>query len=321
MRKNKLFAIGEALIDFIPAQSGCAIKDVEAFKPVVGGAPANVCGAFTKLGGESAMITQLGTDPFGNKIIEEFTKQQIDCSYIRRTEKANTSLAFVALEKDGNREFSFYRKPGADMLFAAEDVKSAWFADAFALHFCSVSLGDFPMKEAHRQAISYAKAQGALISFDTNIRLPLWESTEALRETVLEFLPYADILKISDEELEFITGETAVMDAADVLFQGSVKLVIYTKGAEGASAFSAHASADTAGLNVKALDTTGAGDAFIGSFLYQLWEKGIGSDDLAALSGKELEEMLHFSNLYCAKSVQKKGAIASYPTREEMKED
>jgi fructokinase len=317
-KMKKLVAIGEALIDFIPVQNGCAIKEVEEFKPAVGGAPANVCGAFTRLGGESALITQLGNDPFGDKIVDEFASHGIDCSYIRRTDEANTSLAFVALEKDGNREFSFYRKPGADMLLEAKHVKKEWFSDAYAHHFCSVSLGDFPMKEAHRQAISYAKEAGALISFDPNIRLPLWESEEALRKTILDFLPCADIVKISDEELEFITGKTTIKEAADLLFAGDTKLVIYTKGSQGSECYTKNAFAGAASKKVKAVDTTGAGDAFIGSFLYQLYENKITSSNLGELKPEQMEKFLAFSNAYCGKSVQKRGAIASYPTKAEM---
>ncbi|MDO5520474.1 MAG: carbohydrate kinase [bacterium] len=313
--RNKLIAIGEALIDFIPKQSGAKIKEVTEFKPVVGGAPANVCGAFTKLGGESEMLTKLGADPFGDKIIDEFKQFGIGCDLIKRTTKANTSLAFVALEEDGGREFSFYRKPGADMLLEENEVKEEWFADAYALHFCSVSLGDFPMKEAHRSAIKYAKEAGAIISFDPNIRLPLWEDHEELKRVVLEFLPYADIVKISDEELFFITGETEIEKAKEVLFTGDVKLIIYTRGSEGAEAFTKEAGAFATQEKVEALDTTGAGDAFIGSFLYQLYADGVSKEKLSSLTENHLNEYLTRSNKYCGESVMKHGAIASYPTK------
>lgn len=315
---KKLIAIGEALIDFIPGETGAAIKDVSAFQPIVGGAPANVCGAFTKLGGKSALITQLGNDPFGDKIVEEFMSHGIACDYITRTNEANTSLAFVALKADGNREFSFYRKPGADMLLAANAVKKEWFLDAYALHFCSVSLGDFPMKEAHKKAIEYARKNGAVISFDPNVRLALWEDKELLRKAILEFLPLADIVKISDEELEFITGETEISKAKEKLFVGDVKLVLYTKGADGAEAFTKEISVTVGQKPVKAVDTTGAGDAFIGSFLYQLEDNKITRDELSMLTKEQLERQLAFSNAYCAESVKNYGAIASYPTNIEI---
>lgn len=315
---KKLLAIGEALIDFIPEERGKAMKDVCGFRPAVGGAPANVCGAFCKLGGVSEMITQLGADPFGDKIAEEFVRYQIGTSHVLRTTKANTSLAFVALKEDGNREFSFYRKPGADMLMEPEVVEKSWFEHAFALHFCSVSLGNFPMKEAHRRAIVYAKEAGALISFDPNIRLALWEQPKELKKAILEFLPMAHILKISDEEIEFITGKKTVEEALEQLFVGNVEMVIYTKGADGAECYTKKAKAQVAGHQVKAKDTTGAGDAFMGSFLYQLFADNIDTENIGKITTEQMKRYLAFSNTYCAKSVQKEGAIASYPTMEEM---
>jgi fructokinase len=317
MMKN-LLAIGEALIDFIPNESGKALKEVKAFQPVVGGAPANVCGAYQKLGGQSAMITQLGNDPFGDKIIDEFKMYQIDCSYIQRTDKANTSLAFVALKEDGNREFSFYRKPGADMLLDSVSIKKEWFQDSFALHFCSVSLGDFPMKEAHEIAINYAKDAKALVSFDLNLRLALWDNEEDLRKAVLEFIPKAHILKISDEELEFVTGKKTMEESIEQLFCGNVELIVYTKGADGAEVYTKNTKAESHGHKVKAIDTTGAGDAFIGSFLYQMARDGIDQSNISTLTSEKMKSYLDFSNDYCSRSVQKVGAIASYPTREEM---
>ncbi|MBQ6441822.1 MAG: carbohydrate kinase [Lachnospiraceae bacterium] len=315
---KKLYAIGEALIDFIPQQTGVGIAEVDAFMPKVGGAPANVCGAYTKLGGPSAMITQLGADPFGDKIENELKHYGIDTSLVKRTEKANTSLAFVALKQDGNREFSFYRKPGADMLYNPEDVKKDFFTEGFALHFCSVSLGDFPMKEAHQQAVKYAREAGLLISFDPNLRKNLWASEEALRNAVLAFLPTADVLKVSDEEIAFITGKETIEEALPLLFAGEVKLVVYTEGAAGARAYTKHAKASAASEKVKAVDTTGAGDAFIGSFLYKLAEEGVTAETIGQLTEETLKSMLAFSNTYCGKSVQKEGAIASYPTKAEM---
>ena len=293
--------------------------EVDTFHPVTGGAPANVCGAYTKLGGVSNMITQLGKDAFGDKIEKDLKYFGINTEHILRTDKANTCLAFVSLMEDGNREFSFYRKPSADMLLQKEDINEKWFEDSFALHFCSVSLGEYPMKYAHKTAIEYAKKAGAMISFDPNIRLPLWDNHEALKNTVLEFLPYADILKISDEELEFITGYKTIEQAKDILFKGNVKLVIFTKGAEGAEVYTKQMKAVSEGKKVKAVDTTGAGDAFIGSFLYQLSADGVTAEKLSELSEQKAIEYMNFSNAYCAYSVQGKGAIASYATMAEMK--
>ncbi len=317
---KRLLAIGEALIDFIPEETGKELKNVSGFQPAVGGAPANVCGAYVKLGGEAAMITQLGDDPFGDKIVEEFKNCGINCDYVKRTKQANTSLAFVALKSDGNREFSFYRKPGADMLLKAEDIKKEWFENAFGLHFCSVSLGDFPMKEAHKKAIEYALEKGLLISFDPNLRLQLWDDSEKLRQAILEFIPMSHVLKISDEELEFITGCNKIEEALPKLLTGNTRMVIYTKGSEGAECYTAKEKGEVAGRKVKAVDTTGAGDGFIGSFLYCLAESGVTAESLTEIKGERMAEYLQFANTFCGISVTKHGAIASYPTMEEMKE-
>lgn len=156
MANKKHIAIGEALIDFIPNKTGCAFSEVTGFAPKVGGAPANVCGAFAKLGGKSMMITQLGNDPFGKKIADELKGFGIATSVICFTDEANTSLAFVSLEKYGNRTFSFYRKPSADMLLSPRQIEEKWFDDAYALHFCSVSLGDFPIRRPCTQRNRFA---------------------------------------------------------------------------------------------------------------------------------------------------------------------
>ncbi len=316
--KNKLIALGEALIDFIPDKTGCEFYEVTGFEPKVGGAPANVCCAFTVLGGRSGMITQLGNDPFGDKILRELVSFGIDTSRIARTAVANTALAFVSLSRDGGRTFSFYRKPSADMLYTAEQLDRGYFSDAYAFHFCSVDLGDFPMREAHRRAITYAKHSGALVSFDPNLRFMLWDDAEKLRQTVKEFIPYADILKISDEELEFITGETQIENALAALFEKGVRLVVYTCGAKGGYAFTKTASAFGRPSAVAAVDTTGAGDGFIGAFLYQLYESGVTADDLAAVDPATLQRCVDFAVRFSEISITKRGAMSSYPTKEEM---
>lgn len=320
MPRDTLLAIGEALIDFIPQQIGCDFSEVQSFHPAVGGAPANVCGAFARLGGRSKLLTQLGADPFGDKIARELAAFGVDTSCIRFTDKANTSLAFVSLAKDGNRTFSFYRNPAADMLFAPEQVDRDAFTDAFALHFCSVSLGDYPMRAAHETAIGYAQENGLLISFDPNLRFPLWPNREALRNAVLSFLPAAHILKVSDEELFFLTGKAEIEKALPQLFCGNVELVLYTCGGGGAHAFTRHASAYRAIAPVTATDTTGAGDGFIGAFLRRLYLDGISAESLPTLPAEMLGDYLAFANRYCGISVQRPGAIASYPTETEMQE-
>ena len=316
--KNKLIALGEALIDFIPDKTGCEFYEVTGFEPKVGGAPANVCCAYSVLGGRSGMITQLGSDPFGDKILRELVSFGIDTSQVARTDAANTALAFVSLRKDGGRTFSFYRKPSADMLYSAEQLDPGYFSDAYAFHFCSVDLGDFPMREAHRRAIEYAKQSGALVSFDPNLRFQLWDDAEQLRQTVNDFIPCADILKISDEELEFITGETEIAAALPALFEKGVKLLVYTYGAKGGYAFTKTASAFGKPAAVQAVDTTGAGDGFIGAFLHRLYESGVTAQNLAAVDETTLQACVDFAVRFSEISITRRGAMSSYPTMEEM---
>ena len=320
MANGTLIAIGEALIDFIPSRKDCDFDDVDSFFPAVGGAPANVCAAFSKLGGRSRFLTQLGDDPFGHKIIHELDRAGIDTSHVALTDKANTALAFVSLAADGNRTFSFYRKPSADMLYEPSQVDESAFEDVFALHFCSVSLGDFPMKEAHVKAIELAQKKDALISFDPNLRFMLWDSKEALKKAVLDFIPRADILKISDEELEFITGSADIDSALPELFKAGVKLVLYTCGKDGMYAFAGNASAHITSPKVDVVDTTGAGDASIGSFLWRLHDAGVNKLNISSISSDILAEALDFATRFCTISVQHKGAIPSYPTLEQVKQ-
>lgn len=312
--KNTLFAIGEALIDFIPDKTGCDFGEVSAFSPKVGGAPANVLGAFSLLGGKTQLLTQVGDDPFGHKIKDELSNFGIGLKYFKMTDKANTALAFVSLANNGDRTFSFYRNPSADMLYSEQNITSDMFSDCFALHFCSVSLGDFPMREAHKRAIKLARENGAVISFDPNLRFPLWKDKTALKNAVSEFLPLADIVKISDNELSFITGTDDVEKGCKILLK-TAKIVICTCGGNGAYAFSKNASVFSRGENVKAVDTTGAGDAFCGSFLYNLYRNNIGKSELSDITQERLQDFLNASNAYCAKSIQKYGAIASYPDK------
>lgn len=315
---KKVIAIGEALIDFIPHEKGRALNNVENFLRVPGGAPLNVAAAVAKLGGKSQMLTKLGQDGFGDAILNEVKPLGVDVSRISRTKEANTALAFVSLREDGERDFSFYRNPSADMLLSAEEICSEDFNERDILHFCSVSLIDAPIKEAHRRAIEIAKEKGCLISFDPNVRLPLWKQPEDCRKAILEFLPLSNIVKISDEELEFITGIKDEKEALDSLLTGDVKVIIYTKGTNGAEFITKERVIFSHSFKVSAQDTTGAGDSFIGSLLYQVAEGEYSLEELVTLSEEKVQEILTFSNATAALTVCKKGAIGALPLKEEV---
>ena len=315
---KRVISIGEALIDFIPNQKGCELKNVLGFERVAGGAPANVSAVVAKLGGKSNFISKLGKDAFGNHIIEVLKEANVNVDYVLRSDKANTGLAFVSLKEDGNRDFSFYRNPSADMLLEESEVKKEWFEDCHSMHFCSVDLIECPMKYAHKKAIEFALENKSIISFDPNVRLPLWETPEACRKAILEFLPLANIVKISDEELEFITGIDNMDEAKEVLFKGNVNMVLFTKGKDGAEAYTKDRVVKIPGNIVDVVDTTGAGDSFIGSFLFKLLEDDVNMEQLNSISDEKLREYLTFANAYAAYSTTKKGAIGSYATLDEI---
>jgi fructokinase len=313
-----LFSIGEVLIDFIPAQKGKALKDVISFERAPGGAPANVAAAVSKFGGNASMITKLGVDAFGDFLVETLNEVGVNTDHVFRTNEANTALAFVSLKEDGERDFSFYRNPSADLLLTEEEIDKNWFSEGDILHFCSVDLVESPMKQAHSKAIRSAKEKGAIISFDPNVRLPLWEDPEDCRNTILQFIPEAHIVKISDEELEFITGLTNEEEAINSLFVGDVKGVIFTRGSQGADLYVNGECYNSSGYRVSVQDTTGAGDAFIGGFLYKLLEKNASVSQLITLLQEDNQDILSYANASGALTTTGKGAISSLPKKEDI---
>ena len=306
---KKVVAIGELLIDFVPQQKGCTLDEVTHFERVAGGAPANVAAAVARLGGKAAMISQVGEDAFGTHILKVLQSNGVDTSYVFRTGRANTGLAFVSLDATGNREFSFFRTPSADLFLDQDQITADMFDDCAALHFCSVDLVDWPVRLAHRKAIELAGRAGAILSFDPNVRLPLWSSPEECQKAIRAFLPYADLVKLSDDEVEFVTGCTDEREAAEKLFAMGCRLLLVTRGADGSAAYTPHAEAFAETLRVPVTDTTGAGDSFIGSFLYQLTRDGVTREGLAALDSKQLADYLAFSARYASLTVQHKGAV------------
>lgn len=306
---KKVVAIGELLIDFVPQQKGCTLDEVTHFERVAGGAPANVAAAVARLGGKAAMISQVGEDAFGTHILKVLQSNGVDTAYVFRTGRANTGLAFVSLDATGNREFSFFRNPSADLFLNQDQITADMFDDCAALHFCSVDLVDWPVRLAHRKAIGLAGRAGAILSFDPNVRLPLWSSPEECQKAIRAFLPYADLVKLSDDEVEFVTSCTDEREAAEKLFAMGCRLLLVTRGADGSAAYTPHAEAFAETLRVPVTDTTGAGDSFIGSFLYQLTRDGVTREGLAALDSKQLADYLAFSARYASLTVQHKGAV------------
>lgn len=315
---KKLYAIGEMLIDFTADGPG-ATDEALTFTKNAGGAPANVAVCAAKLGAPTAVVTKLGHDAFGGYLYDTLVREGVNTDHVYFTDQANTALAFVSVGNDGERDFTFYRNPSADLFLCETDVDRVKFEADDILHFGSVDLVDYPVKKAHAAAIRAAERAGAVISFDPNLRYPLWKSPSELIRIVKEFIPFADIIKVSDDELTDITdSEEDECAAVNKLFTGNVKLVLVTKGAHGSVAYTVNGEKYSApAVQVRPADTTGAGDTFTGTFLYQLLRDGIGKKQIADI-GKKAEVYLEFANRAAACVVTRRGAIPAMPTRREV---
>lgn len=306
-----IVCIGELLIDFIPNEKGIKLKDVSGFSKHPGGAPANVSVAAVKSGVKSYFIGQVGKDSFGDFLVESLAATGVDVTYLYQSIKANTALAFVTLSKEGERDFIFYRDPSADQLLEVSQIPTN-ILDHALLHFCSVSLSDYPIKEAHLKAIEYVRNNHGFICFDPNLRLSLWQDHKAYKTVINSFIPLADLLKISDDEIEFITGEKDLTKALEKLFVGEVKYIVLTHGSKGSSFYykdGSHVFASA--FKVDVVDSTGAGDAFIGTFLAEIVKKQLD------FRPDYIKEILSISNAKAALTTTKYGGMSSIPTQED----
>lgn len=308
-------ALGELLIDFTPG--GPSPGGNELFERNPGGAPANVLAALSRLGGKGGFIGKVGDDQFGHYLMSVLGENRIDTRGLVFSQEANTTLAFVHLEGDGERNFSFYRKPGADIMLRGEEVDLASIDDARIFHFGSLSMTNEPARGATLKALEYAKANKKIISYDPNWRPPLWESHRAAKAGMALGLPYADIIKISEEELEFLTGESDLHKGTGFLRDMGITMILVTLGAKGCFYRYPKGVGHVKGFNVNAVDTTGAGDAFFGGFLYHISKIDM---PLGDLDRDRLEEIIWFANAVGAICVTKKGAIPAMPSMAEVME-
>ncbi len=307
-------ALGEVLIDFTP--NGTNEMGMQLFARNPGGAPANVLAMNAKLGGKTAFIGKVGSDEFGRFLVDALQDAGIDISGVRKSEDVNTTLAFVQLDDRGDRSFSFYRKPGADITLCAQEIKEELIKHCRIFHFGSVSLTDEPSRGATLCAASVAKKAGALVSYDPNYRPLLWDNEDRAKKEMLIGLELADVVKVSAEEMQLLTGETDLLLGAKGLAAHGPVLVLISLGERGAFYFSQAGAAAIATYNVHTIDTTGAGDAFLGAVHYCLRNRS--RQDLMRLTNEQLREIIVFANACGALTTTKKGAIPALPTREEV---
>ncbi|KAI5653502.1 hypothetical protein M9H77_30689 [Catharanthus roseus] len=309
-----IVSFGEMLIDFVPTVSGVSLAEAPGFLKAPGGAPANVAIAVSRLGGKAAFVGKLGDDEFGHMLAGILKQNGVRADGINFDKGARTALAFVTLRADGEREFMFYRNPSADMLLTPDELNLELIRSAKVFHYGSISLIVEPCRSAHMKAMEAAKEAGALLSYDPNLRLPLWPSAEEAREQIMSIWDKADIIKVSDVELEFLTGSDKIDDeSAMSLWHPNLKLLLVTLGEKGCNYYTKNFHGSVSAFHVNTVDTTGAGDSFVGALLNKI------VDDQAILEDEpRLREVLRFACACGAITTTKKGAIPALPTEAEV---
>lgn len=312
-RKFDVIALGELLVDFTEyGQSG---QGNQIFEACPGGAPCNVLAMLQKWGKKTAFIGRVGRDRFGFMLQDVIRKAGIDDSGLVWDEQVNTTLTFVHTQEGGEREFSFYRNPGADMMLREEDVREELIRQGRIFHFGTLSMTSECARAATQKALRLARGNGLLVSFDPNLRPPLWKSMQEARKQMEYGLSRCDILKISDNELQFVTDREDYEEGVRLLQERyRIPLILLTMGREGSRAYYRRMRVEMpAFLQENTVDATGAGDTFCGSALYYLLEQG-----MEGLDETGLKEMLKLCNAAASLITTRKGVIRSLPEREEI---
>jgi fructokinase len=310
-----LCSIGELLIDFTPA--GVSPAGNALFERNPGGGPANLAVGASMLGLKASFMGKVGNDAFGRFLKETLESKDVDTRGLVMSETVNTTLAFVHLKPDGDRSFSFYRKPGADMMYSKEDIDFNIINECSIFHFSSVSLTDEPAAEAIRTAVEYAKTKVRTLSFDPNLRPPLWASLDQAKIRIASMLPYADILKISGEEAEFLYPDRSMENAADELLNLGISAVFITLGAGGCYYANPNGRGHKKTYDTKVVDTTGCGDAFMAAVLYRIHQRA----DLAKdISADEMASITEFANAAGACAASRRGGIPAMPDLKDVED-
>lgn len=308
-----IVTLGELLIDFVPTVSGVSLIEAPAFKKAPGGAPANVAAGLAKLGKSCAFLGKVGDDPFGKFLEKTLRDLGVDTQGLIFSDRARTALAFVSLRSDGEREFMFYRHPSADMLYTPDEVNHDLIKNAKIFHLGSISLICEPSRSATLAALNTARENDVLVSYDPNLRLALWPDAAAAQDGMLSIWKKADLIKVSEEELIFLTGLGEIEDAVETLWHETLQLMVVTLGNAGCQYFTSGFKGIVEGINVKAIDTTGAGDGFVAGLL-----KGI-SDYPEALNNESLmRKLCLYANAVGALTTTQLGAIPALPTVQEV---
>jgi len=308
----RVLCFGELLIDMVSARPDADLGGATQFLKAPGGAPANVAVGLARLGIASAFVGSVGDDPFGHFLRDTVGREGVDVSGVKMS-KNRTTIAFVATKSDGSKEIVFYRNPGADSDFHTRDLPDL--RDVSIFHCGSVSLSQEPCRHTQFEAARRVRSDGGLVSFDPNWRPSLWDDFHEARDQIWRMMELADVVKVADEEWEFITGTPDFADGAQKIRDVGPRLVLQTRGKDGAAFDYEGGRGEVAGLEVAAIDTLGAGDAFVAGFLTELARAGSLE---GILNDGELTSALRFANVCGAFATQKAGAIPSLPSHAEV---
>lgn len=313
MEKYDVVALGELLIDL--TQNGYSGQGNPLLEANPGGAPCNVLALLTKLGHSTAFIGKVGKDGFGDQLENALTETGISTAGLLRDDQVHTTLAVVHTLAGGDRDFSFYRNPGADMCLHTQEINRELIRQARIFHFGTLSMTDEPVRSATYAAIAEAEAHGILRSFDPNLRPPLWRTLDEAKEQVLYGMAHCDILKISDNEIQWLTQQEDFDAGVRWIRQRfpNIRLLLLSMGKDGSRGYSGDAMAEVKGFSVNAIETTGAGDTFFGGILHHVLAWG-----LRDYTRQELEEMLTFANAAAALVTTRKGALRVMPSLAEI---
>ena len=316
MNNKDVVALGELLIDF--TENGTSAQGNPVMEANPGGAPCNVLAMLTKLGHTAAFIGKVGNDMFGNQLKDALEEVGIGTEGLVMDDKIHTTLAFVHTFPDGDRDFSFYRNPGADMMLTEDEIDEELIKNAKIFHFGSLSMTAEPVKSATVRAISIAKEAGCIISFDPNLREPLWDTLEDAKREISFGMSRCDILKISDNEIEWFTGLKDYDAGVKKLWElyPDIKMILVSMGKEGSSCYQKDTKATVKPfLQKNTIETTGAGDTFCAGVLHYVLENG-----LKAYTEDEMKTMLTFANAGASIITTKKGALRVMPRKDEIEE-
>jgi fructokinase len=312
--------MGETLVDFLPAESGKPVREVSSWSPAIGGSLANVSVGVARLGGRSALVTVVGADEFGHFLRERLTAEGVDVSHLRQVSESRTGLVFISLDARGERSFTYFRTRSAEYLLNERDVDEAFLGRAKVFHWGSNSLHLPEARVAMQRAVEWARGAGRIVSCDPNLRLHAWADPSEAKGILDRLLPLCTVVKLSEEEMPYVTGTSDVRGALEYLRGIGVPLPVVTLGEQGAAFLWQGEQVHVSAPRTRVVDTTGAGDGFVSSLLYGLTRRYADAQALRTATRESLTELITFSCLVGSRVVERLGAVAGLPRAQDVAE-